>query len=74
MTDSLFMRLCSERYDRKPFEQIKSQIGQLVVLQSFGWIREGRGFVGSGGQLILTVVITTEFHGKIAALKCLLEQ
>ena len=26
MTDSLLMRLCTERYDRKTFEQIKSQI------------------------------------------------
>ena len=26
MTDSFLMRLCTERYDRKPFEQIKSQI------------------------------------------------
>ena len=26
MTDSFFMRLCSERYDRKPFEQIKAQV------------------------------------------------
>ena len=26
MTDSFLMRLCTVRYDRKPFEQIKSQI------------------------------------------------
>ena len=26
MTDLFFMRLCTETYDRKPFEQIKSQI------------------------------------------------
>ena len=33
MTDSFFMRLCTERYDRKPFEQTKSQILTCCVEQ-----------------------------------------
>ena len=33
MTDSFLMRLCCERYDRKPFEQIKSQILTCCVKQ-----------------------------------------
>ena len=33
MTDSFFMRLCTERYDRKPFEHIKPQILTCCVKQ-----------------------------------------
>ena len=33
MTDSFLMRLCTERYDRKPFEQIKLQILTCCVEQ-----------------------------------------
>ena len=33
MTDSFLTRLCTERYDRKPFEQIKSQILTCCVEQ-----------------------------------------
>ena len=31
MTDSFLTRLCTERYDRKPFEQIKSKILSCCV-------------------------------------------
>ena len=33
MTDSFLMQLCTVRYDRKPFEQIKSQILTCCVKQ-----------------------------------------
>ena len=33
MTDSFHMRLCTEKYYRKPFEQIKSQILKCCVEQ-----------------------------------------
>ena len=33
MTDSFLTRLCTERYDRKPFEQIKSHILTCCVEQ-----------------------------------------
>ena len=33
MTDSFLMQLCTETYDRKPFEQIKSQILMCCVKQ-----------------------------------------